>query len=130
MHSFFMPMLPPETTHQMKKVRVVKGKPQFYEPTELIAARSKLEAHLSAHIPENKYTDGVRLLVKWCFPINGKHQDGEYKTTKPDLDNAMKLLLDCMTKTGYWKDDNLIASMVVEKFWSKTPGIYVVIESI
>ena len=34
---FFMPMIPPTKTHQEKQVRIVKGKPVFYEPAELKA---------------------------------------------------------------------------------------------
>lgn len=34
-HEFFMAMNVPTTTHQQKKVRVVKGKPIFYEPQDL-----------------------------------------------------------------------------------------------
>lgn len=127
---FFMPMIPPTCTQQEHQVRVVKGKPQFYEPTELKAARSKLEAHLAGHVPEEKYTDAVRLMTKWCFPISGKHQDGEYKTTKPDTDNLQKMLKDVMTKLKYWTDDALVASEITEKFWAKVPGIYIVIESL
>ena len=114
----------------MKKVRVIKGKPQFYEPPELLAARAKLEAHLAGHVPEQKYTGAVRLITKWCFPITGKHKDGEWKTTKPDTDNMVKLFKDCMTDLGYWTDDALVASEIIEKFWAKLPGIYVVIESL
>lgn len=127
---FFMPMLPPTKTHQQKKVRVVKGKPIFYEPAELAAVRYKLESHLSQHVPDQKYTGAVRLVTKWCFPITGKHQDGEYKGTKPDLDNSFKMFADVCTKLGYWTDDNLIASLVIEKFYAKIPGIYVCIEEI
>ena len=47
MVEFFMPMVPPECTHQEKKVRVVNGKPVFYEPENVKAARSKLTAHLA-----------------------------------------------------------------------------------
>ena len=32
---FFMAMVPPTVTHQEKQVRVVNGKPKFYEPQEL-----------------------------------------------------------------------------------------------
>jgi len=128
---FFMPMSNvPTKTHQMKKVRVVKGKPMFYEPAELQAARSKLMAHLGQHVPAQKYTGTVRLVTKWCFPITGKHQDGEYKATKPDLDNLQKLFADVCTTLGFWTDDNLIASLVIEKFYAKIPGIYVCIEEI
>lgn len=125
---FFMPMIPPTCTHQEKQVNW-KTK-TFYEPTELKAARSKLVAHLGQHIPPTKYTGAVRVVVKWCFPITGKHQDGEYKATKPDLDNSFKMFADVCTKLGYWTDDNLIASLVIEKFYAKIPGIYVCIEEI
>jgi len=127
---FFMALVPPETTHQNKAVRIVNGKPLFYEPAELQAARSKLQAHLAQHIPEQKYTGAVRLVTKWCFPIIGKHQDGEYKTTKPDTDNMVKMLKDVMTDLGYWTDDAIVASEIIEKFWAKVPGIYVVIEGL
>lgn len=81
-------------------------------------------------MPEKKYTGGVRLIVKWLFPITGKHQDGEYKTTKPDTDNLQKMLKDCMTKLGYWTDDALVASEIIEKFWAAQPGIYIKIEEV
>lgn len=127
---FFLPMIPPTTTHQQKQVTVRNGKPVFYEPEELKAARSKLTAHLSRHIPEVKYKKTIRLMTKWCFPITGKHKHGEYKYTKPDTDNLQKLLKDCMTDCGYWKDDALVASEIVEKFWASNPGIYIRIEEI
>lgn len=127
---FFMPMLPPTKTHQQKKVRVVNGKPIFYEPAELKAVRVKLQGHLSKHVPEEKYTGAVRLITKWCFPITGDRNDGQYKTTKPDTDNLQKMLKDVMTDLGYWTDDALVASEVTEKFWAKVPGIYICIEEL
>lgn len=127
---FFALMNPPTVTHQEKAVKVVGGKPVFYEPQELKAARQKLMAHLSSHVPAKPYTEAVRLVVKWCFPINGHSRNGQYKTTKPDTDNLQKLLKDVMTSLGYWKDDALVASEVVEKFWADKPGIYIAIQSL
>ncbi|WP_127491362.1 RusA family crossover junction endodeoxyribonuclease [Paenibacillus glycanilyticus] len=128
---FFMPMKKvPTITHQQKQITVVNGKPVFYEPEELKAARAKLMAHLGQHVPAKKYSGPIRLMVKWCFPIKGKHQDGEWKSTKPDTDNLQKLLKDCMTDCGYWKDDALVASEIVEKFWAELPGIYIRIEEL
>lgn len=127
---FFMPMIPPTTTHQQKQVTVRNGKPVFYEPDDLKAARSKLMAHLSHYVPAEKYTSAVRLMVKWCFPITGDRQDGQYKHTRPDTDNLQKLLKDCMTDSGYWEDDALVASEITEKFWAQVPGIYIRIEEI
>lgn len=130
MTEFFLPMIPPTVTAQEHKVSVKNGKPVFYDPPELKAARVKLTAHLAKFAPERKYSSSVRLLVKWLFPITGKHFDGEYKATKPDTDNLQKLLKDCMTECGYWKDDALVASEIVEKFWAEIPGIYIRVEEL
>lgn len=127
---FFMPMIPPTVTAQEHKVAVRKGKPVFYDPDELKAAKAKITAHLSKHAPKTAAKGAVRLVVKWLFPITGNHKDGEYKTTKPDTDNLQKLLKDCMTECGFWKDDALVCSEIIEKFYAAYPGIYVKIEEI
>ena len=121
---FFMAMVPPTITHQEKKVHVVKGRPIFYEPDELKAARQKLTAYLGQYAPAEPYQGGLQLIVKWCFP-RGRHLDGEYKITKPDTDNLQKLLKDCMTSVKFWSDDAQVASEIVEKFWAEIPGIYI-----
>ena len=123
-----MPMIPPTTTHQQKQVTVRKGKPVFYEPEDLKAARAKLMAHLGKHVPESRIDGGVHLTVKWLFPITGDHKDGDWKITKPDTDNLNKLLKDCMTDLGFWKDDQLVASELIQKFYAETPGIFIQIE--
>lgn len=126
---FFMAMIPPTVTHQEKKIHVVNGKPVAYEPPELAIARDKLIGNLSKHIPENKYVVPVELITKWCFP-RGRHKDGEYRASKPDTDNLQKLLKDCMTKCGFWKDDALVCREITEKFWAKIPGIYIRIKEL
>lgn len=127
---FFMPMIPPTKTHQEKKVAVKNGKPVFYEPQELKTVRNKLMAHLSGYAPKKKMTTAVRLVVKWLFPVTGNHKNGEYKATKPDTDNLQKLLKDCMTDCGFWKDDALVASEIVEKFYAEKTGIWISVEEI
>ncbi|WP_300804055.1 RusA family crossover junction endodeoxyribonuclease [uncultured Acetatifactor sp.] len=126
---FFMAMEPPTATHQEHKVAVIKGRPVIYDGPELKAARQKLLAHLAKHKPRKQIETGCRLMVKWCFP-KGSHGQGEYRTTKPDTDNLQKLLKDCMTVCGFWKDDALVASEIVEKFWADPPGIYIQIEEL
>lgn len=126
MTEFFMPMIPPTTTAQMHRI---DRHGQIYDSPELADARQKLTAYLSKHVPEQPYTCGVRLTVKWLFP-KGRHKSGEYKTTRPDTDNLQKLLKDCMTKCRYWKDDALVCSEIVEKFHASTTGIYIRIEAV
>ena len=127
---FFLPMIPPTVTAQEHAVRVVNGKPVIYDPPKLKTARQKLIANLAGHIPDGTIETGCRLIVKWLFPITGRHHDGEYKYTKPDTDNLQKLLKDCMTFCGFWKDDALVVSEIVEKFWAEHPGIWICIEEI
>ena len=129
MTEFFMAMDPPTVTHQEHKVTVVNGKPVFYNPPELKAAKEKLIGHLYRNRIMEPYRTGIRLITKWCFP-RGRHRNGEYRIIKPDTDNLQKLLKDCMTQVGFWTDDALVASEVTEKFWADVPGIYVRVEEL
>lgn len=124
---FFLPMIPPTVTAQEHKVMVRNGKPVFYDPPEVKDAKDKLIASLYKHRPMFPYREGLRLIVKWCFPRE-THNDGEYRITKPDTDNLQKMLKDCMTKCYFWQDDALVASELCEKFWAEIPGIFVRIE--
>lgn len=122
--TFFMAMDPPTITHQQHKVRIRNGKAMFYEPEKLKAARSKLMGHLAKHRPEHPIMGPIELITKWCFPANEKHRPDTWRITKPDTDNLQKLLKDCMTDCGFWKDDAQVCSEHVDKFWSKVPGIF------
>ena len=132
---FFVPMKPPRTTHQQKKVRVitygVKSKPIFYEPPSLIAARGKLSSHLAQHAPAQRMEGPLRVVVKWLFPTKKKKDHGQYKITSPDTHNLNKLLFDVMTDLGFWHDDAQVCCEIIEKFWTcGTPGIWISIEPI
>lgn len=133
---FFVAMVPPTTTHQQQRIRVVQRRgrhvPLVYDGEEVAVARSKLTAHLTAFRPKTPMAGPVALLVKWCFPLDesGRHHNGEWRTTKPDTDNVQKLLKDCMTRLGFWQDDAQVCSEVVQKFWADVPGIYVEVRQI
>ncbi len=126
---FFIPMQPPTTTHNAKQLHAFMrgGKPcaVLHDSPELKATRAKLHAYLAPYAPPAPCAGPVRLLVKWCFPSDGRHADGEWKTTKPDTDNLEKALKDEMTRLHFWRDDALVCSEVVEKFWADTPGIFI-----
>ena len=125
-----MPMEPPTTTHQQKKVGVIKGRPIFYEPPELKLARSKLMGSLGQYVPDVPFAGPVQLVVKWCFPLIKGKTDGQYKDTKPDTDNLNKLLKDCMQELKFFRDDSQVASEIIEKFWAETPGIFVQVDEL
>lgn len=123
---FFMPMIPPTTTAQQHKI----SKNNFYDPPELKAAKMKLRDHLIPHRPDKPFDGPLRLVVKWCFPITGKHHDGEYKYTKPDTDDLNKALKDIMEDLGFYVNDSRVASEIIEKFWAEIPGIYIRLENL
>lgn len=122
---FFMAMDPPTVTDQEHQVMVKNGKPVFYRPAQVRAARAKLIGYLGQHVPCMKLDGPIELVTKWCFPKTGIHAHGEYRITKPDTDNLQKMLKDCMTECGYWKDDALVCREITEKFWSDVPGIFI-----
>ena len=131
MIEFFLGGIPPTITHQHQQVTVRNGKPVFYQPDRLKAAREKLTRQLKTHRPVEPIEGAVRLLTKWCFPLNTRHKiDGEYKITRPDTDNLQKMLKDVMTEVGFWKDDAQVASEIIEKFYARIPGIYIRVEQL
>lgn len=119
---------PPTATAQEKKVTVVCGKPRFYEPPALKAARQLLRFKLAPHRPGKLMQGALRLTVIWRFPMIKGVKSGQYKLTRPDTDNLQKSLKDIMTELNFWVDDAQVASETVEKVWSDTPGIYIRIE--
>lgn len=133
---FFLPMIPPTMTAQEKDITVVKNKktgkhiPVVYEPAELKAVRLKLMGHLAKHTPEEPFIGATQIIVKWLFPITGKHKEGEWKITKPDLENLEKMPFDIMQDLGFYGNDAILCSKITQKFYAKTPGIYIKIESL
>ena len=137
MINFFLPMMPPTVTHQEHEFRIVNGKVVVYEPPRLKDARQKFMSYLKGakhRISGWDYIfpmDGpVRLLTKWIWPTDDEHDEGQWKITKPDTDNLIKLFKDCMTRCHYWHDDAQVCSEITEKFYGDRPGIYVRVEQI
>lgn len=123
---FFLPMIPPTITAQQHKV----SHGRFYDPPELKMAKMKLRDSLIPYVPEKPLDGALRLIVKWCFPVKGKHQNGEYKTTKPDTDNLNKALKDIMEDLNFFVNDSRVASEIIEKFWADIPGVYICLEEL
>ena len=122
---FFLDIDPPTATAQEKSVRIVGGRPIFYDPVPLKKAKATLMAHLGKHRPEEPLMGAVELHTTWLFPVGKSHRSGEWRVTRPDTDNLQKMLKDCMTKCGYWKDDAQVVREIVEKQWAEEPGIHI-----
>lgn len=129
--NFFLNITPPTATAQMRKVRLVRGIPFFYDPAQVKQAKAILMAALSRFKPEAPLTGPLGLKVQWLFPAGRSHKHGEWRVTRPDTDNLQKLLKDCMTAGGFWADDAQVVRETVEKQWSNDPvGIAIRIEQL
>lgn len=122
---FFIHMKLLTKTFQAKKITVRNGKAVIYTPPELKEIQSKYIAYLSKHAPEKPLEGAVQLSTIWCFPADKHHTNGNYKTTKPDTDNLVKMLKDCMTQCGFWKDDAQVAVELITKRYNDVEGILI-----
>ena len=59
--NFFIAMKPPTATAQEKQVRVVHGKPIFYDPAPVKEAKKLLTSHLILHRPDEPLTGALTL---------------------------------------------------------------------
>ena len=127
----FLLMNPPTVTAQESKVAVVRGKPVIYKPEKIKQAKREIIKHLKPFKPNEPLEGPIELRVVWLFPRGKSHKHMEWRTTRPDTDNLEKLLKDCMTEVGFWKDDALVVKETVYKVWSEEPtGISIEIKNL
>lgn len=117
----FLLMDPPTVTAQESKVAVVRNKPIIYKPEKIRQAKKELIKHLMPFKPKEPMEGPIELKVVWLFPRGKRHKHFEWRVTRPDTDNLEKMLKDCMTEVGFWKDDALVVSETVYKIWSDEP---------
>lgn len=109
----------PSVTQQEHELAVNRrtGKPYVHDSMEIKQARMTFRAHIAKHAPEKPIEGPVQLCVSWVYHCDKVKEDSqyEYKTTRPDTDNLIKLLKDEMTKCGYWHNDAQVAKELNQK---------------
>ena len=114
----------PSGTAQQKGVRIVHGKPMFYEKSEVKTARQMFTLELKPHAPEKPSDKPIKLTVWFAFDTKNKKLWGQYKPTRPDTDNSLKLLKDCMTGL-FFKDDSQVVEETVIKTYAEKATIMI-----
>jgi len=123
-------MIPPTVTAQTRRVAVQNGKIMFYKSKRLKDAKALFIGELMLHRPDLPIEGAVALTVTWHF-FSKTHKEGDWRITRPDTDNLQKLLKDCMTEAGYWKDDSQVCVEIISKLWTKVnPGIDIKVEEL
>ena len=134
---FFISCNPPKSTHQ-SGMRIMRRKDgtQFvgkFANSKAKAAQDSLYALLMEHRPSRSMDGPLFLQVQWVYPWRksepkkNRAKGFRWCDTRPDADNIMKMLKDCMTRVGFWVDDSQIARLFVEKQWGECPGIHITI---
>lgn len=130
---FWIECIPPKSTGQAG-LRILRRKngSQFigkYSTSKSMAAKNCLRSLLEPFKPDTPLDGAVQVSIKYVYPWRknepkkNKVNGIKYCTTKPDVDNCCKLLLDQLTQLGYWVDDSLISILHFEKYWGDNPGI-------
>ena len=125
--NFRIEIEPPTVTAQEKGLQIVRGKPYFYEKPEVKKAKRQFLWYLAQNRPEEPMQGALMLKTVWTFKVRGKHKPGEYRITRPDTDNLVKLFKDCMTKVGFFQDDSQVAYEITIKQWGETGSIDVML---
>ena len=126
--SFFLDIDPPTRTAQQKGAAIQGGHIRHYVKREVREAQDFLRVALRPHRPAAPITGPVELSVEWHF-VSKSHKPS-WRTTRPDLDNLLKGIIDCMTMEGFWADDNQICVLHGHKQWSEHAGIYISIREL
>ena len=122
----------PSGTAQQKGVRTVYGKPMFYEKAELKQAREQFTTALRPHAPETPSDRPIKLTIWFAFDTKNKKLWGtdigdeqepwsghQFKPTRPDTDNSLKLLKDCMSGMFFKDDSQVVDERVIKTYAEK-----------
>lgn len=133
---FHIPITPPKTTSQTKRLVMVGGKPRFFAKKAHQGAENDLTLLCAGHAPPAPLTGPLRLAVAFVFPWR-KSETKKRRAlgpvpndTRPDCDNLVKLVADVLTKLRFYDDDGQVASLHVSKSWGDDVGILVEIEKL
>lgn len=97
---------------------------EHYEKSQITAQREEYRNALRAFLKVFKqkppqFSGPVELSVIFFFQTPERKKWGSYKITKPDSDNVVKLLQDCLANESFFEvGDQQVASLHVTKIWS------------
>lgn len=119
-----LPIVPPRTTHQQKKVAVRDGRPFFYRGKSLKQAEATLEWALMPVRPRRPLAGPLALDVLVTFPFRKGKKRCSLHVEKPDIDNWLKGFLDCMQRLAFFRNDSAIVELRCRKRRGSCPGIW------
>jgi len=102
----------------------------MYTPKNTVQAQKEFNLLSSKHVPQQPLECPVALNITFRFPIPDSHKltipgDRYCPKGRHDIDNLVKMVMDAMTKAGWWSDDGQVALLRTEKLYDHIPSIEV-----
>ncbi len=136
MIEIFLPIVPPKTTHQAKRIVRIGKFTRLADKPELKEAINSYMSLLLPYAPDTPISGPVSLTLRFTFPWRKSETKKRRMfgilpmTVKPDFDNMAKTITDVMTKLNFWRDDAQVARAYITKQWGDDVGIRIKIEEI
>lgn len=133
--SVFVNLEPISATHQ-SSLRVLKTRSgRFFVGKQSTSKIKKWIAEFEKHVrssglPESPIDGPIEVILSFRFGYNKgtpKKNIGKqiWKTTRPDLDNMEKAVLDSLTNIGVITDDKNVVLKTSEKVHHMSPGVFI-----
>lgn len=108
---------------------IAKKRPRFFRRGNIVGTYNPQETEegrwlllASSNLPEKPIDGPVSLKCSFIFDFPKsypKKKRGEaVHITKPDLDNLVKFVKDCLNKTA-WRDDSQVVSLTAKKIYDR-----------
>lgn len=113
----------PHLTHQNGTEPFVRknGRPGIRKTRELLELEAKFVSLLHKLAPPKPWRCPIHLTTIWKFrapkKLEFKKSNMKWKTTRPDTDNLVKTLKDCLKVAGFYADDAIVCLDTIGKVW-------------
>jgi Holliday junction resolvase RusA-like endonuclease len=124
---FQLPIRLPTATPQGKRFSRVQNR--FYAHPDVARAIQEIKLMARPHRPAQPWDCPVAVVIEmvWAWRETESKRNRAAgllpKPTRPDVDNAAKLVLDGLDE--FFSDDARVISLCATKFWGDNPGITV-----
>lgn len=126
--SFYVPGTPKHQPRPRAFARMIGGRPvaRVYDAGTAEGWKSEIAIAARPHIPAVAWMGPLNLDVTFYIPRPKSHfgkrglkgKAPAWHTSKPDFDNLVKAVCDCLTTLGFWRDDTQIVRATVAKRWA------------